>query len=281
MAQFKKSTPKKNKWYDNNASQWKREDCSKQFPSIEARSRSSSQWNDDYIYCSTDFNHKFKDKRVLIIGGGQSTIELDWQNQKRDFTWSLNNCHLSENLKGTKIDLVLLGNAVNLEDSKLHEFFDKHKPFIGFEPHKKYTEQNKKLAKKWFKKYNYGTSKKYLNEEMYEKYGNLMFYSMCKFHSGIGIGSRAAILAASLGVKEMYLVGFDGPKSNIDKKHAFEKDKDASYLPNSYQRLTPDNMMKRYSQGYKHLAKILKPYNIKVINLAADRPYNIVKHILD
>ena len=52
---------------------------------------------------------KYKDKNLLILGAGQSTIDVNWKNLDYDYIWTCNDFFICDELLDDKIDLCVLG----------------------------------------------------------------------------------------------------------------------------------------------------------------------------
>lgn len=62
---------------------------------------------------------KYRDKRILIIGAGPSTELLtDEDVESHDFVWSCNHFYKHDKVGSLKLDLVSIGNEVNLSEVK-------------------------------------------------------------------------------------------------------------------------------------------------------------------
>jgi hypothetical protein len=154
----------------------------------------------------SDFN-KYKDSKVLVIGGGPSTNELDFGSTGADFLWSCNHFYLNPVLKNTKVDMAMIMGEPDIKSKEFLEYRNKFEPMIGFEIHNRW------------KGYPFDDYKKY-------------FLMHTDFYSKLGAGVRMIIFACALGVKEVYFVGLDGTSYIKKGEHAFEKGK--TTLPSFY-----------------------------------------------
>lgn len=187
---------------------------------------------DEHI-CRSDFNQfdKYHGKDILIVGGGPSTLNTDW-GHGYDYIWSCNHYFLCESLKNFKVDLAMIMPGVNLRNQDFLDRVYKDNPLIGIELHDR-----------WFGN---ESLRRFIDE-----YGDQnMFFSHTRFFGKLGIGARMLILAASLGVKSVSFIGFDGPS----RQHSFQKNK--YELPSG---ITEENAFEiykyQYTELYKHLAK--------------------------
>ena len=156
--------------------------------------------NSKIVYSDLKYFKEYKDKTVLMIGGGPSTKKLEIESVERDFTWSCNHFFLNPKLKETKVDLAMLMGEVDLETEEFLAYREKYEPYLGFEVHDR-----------WFGH----------EFDDYDKY----FTMHTKFYGRIGVGARMLIFASALGCKKVIFTGFDGPEYIFDGNHAFEPGK--------------------------------------------------------
>ena len=190
--------------------------------------------NNEIVYSNHPSLKKFKNSKILIIGGGGSTNKLLNFNKiekEYDYIWSLNTFFLHPILNQIPIALASFGPdtipAINSQLDYLNEF----NPLIFIEYHYK-----------WYGGSDRTKIIKYLNEEFYDL--NYLIFGQVKFYSLLGGGIRLIILACALGAKEILFIGFDGYKGYLDENpHSFElgkrslpsrlvlyQDKDARYF---------------------------------------------------
>ena len=154
--------------------------------------------------------NQYKDKSVLIIGGGPSTMEVDWQSVGVDFIWSCTNFFMNEDITSKKLDLVSLGNLQDYRDERLLSYLDSNTDC------KVLFEQN----------YLYPATLSN-NLDFINKYKNRIHYGQLdKSYTGIvGPPARMITLAANLGFKEIYFVGVDGFDPSLKNAHSFTDEK--------------------------------------------------------
>lgn len=161
----------------------------------------------EIVYSNKEDFKKYKGKKVLILGGGPSTLKINLEKQNYDYLWSCNHFFLSSALQNVKIDLAMLMAEVDPTREELIAYREKYKPYLGFEVHDK-----------WF-------SNKFDN---YDKY----FFMHSRFYSRLGVGVRMILFAAALGAKQVSFSGLDGYKPIYDGNHAFQPGKNT--LPSSF-----------------------------------------------
>ena len=62
---------------------------------------------------------KYKDKSILILGGGTSTLDTKWENLEYDYIWTCNDFYISDRLSNVKIDLTIISYNTNINDKRL------------------------------------------------------------------------------------------------------------------------------------------------------------------
>jgi len=162
----------------------------------------------EYIIQNFDELKKYKDKTILMIGGGPSTDQVDWKsmNIDYDYAWSCNNFYLRPGMDEIKVSLAFLGPTVELEDDRLIEYINENKTTCVFEA---------------------GISP-FRKPEEFENFKDACPNRSCYVHqryfSKLGTVARMVCLGTFLRAKKIYFVGMDGfPGKEGDKYvHAFE-----------------------------------------------------------
>lgn len=202
---------------------------------------------DGQIYRSdADFLDKYHGSKIVIIGGGPSTndyLEDQFLFDYYPYTWSCNNYFKNQFLKNCRVDLAMIMPGIDTRSKEFLDRIDRDCPDIGIELHDRWF-QSEKL------------------KELRCRYSEAhMFFSHTRFFGKLGVGARMLILAASLGVKEVSFIGFDGPV----KGHSFEEGK--FELPSQ---VSPEEAWKvykyQYDELYDHLAKYYPFTSVKSID---------------
>lgn len=157
-----------------------------------------------------NFNYKkYSGSSVLIVGGGPSTNEVKWENIKADFVWTCNDFYLNKKTLSTKFDLVALGNLVNFNNEALLEYLTINTECnILFELEYLYNQtltENQSFLERFKGRYYFGRNDK-------------------EYASLVGPPARLMMLAANVGVSEIYYVGVDGFDPDMKNRHAFTKE---------------------------------------------------------
>ena len=140
-------------------------------------------------------------KSVLVIGGGPSSKLLTEEKfNSYDYVFSCNHFYKNDFLFERKLNLVLVGDEVDLEDRRFTKYIQKFKPIVGFE---------------------HSTRSTYSILEFKKKHSNVFVY-LTRYFSRLGYVSRAMVLAKLFGAKKIDFIGMDGFNNNT---HYFEDDK--------------------------------------------------------
>ncbi len=236
---------------------WASTNLINQFPSLSTNLNTNSFISYKH---NEDFN-KFKNKKILIIGGGPSTNHLELKNLKTDHIFTANNFFLNKKLNTLKVDIAMVGAEIDTYSPEFIKYVETYHPWLGFEIHNK-----------WSTPINH----EYINTHLYNSY-NKLFCMQTRYYGCVGIGHRLLVLAMQLGASEISYIGIDGPAGMIEGKHSFEKNK--VKLPKLPYHLNVDNAKEIFTNAYKdfytHLKSDIK-YKGKLINLGENHPYNII-----
>tara|TARA_A100001515_G_scaffold31593_3_gene24618 strand:- start:10787 stop:11689 length:903 start_codon:yes stop_codon:yes gene_type:complete len=156
---------------------------------------------------------KYRDKKILIVGGGPTTNQCQWENLDVDYIWSCNHFFKHPKLKKYPVDLAFIGQEVQIYSEDFIEYVSKHNTKVGFE-----------LAGKWV---HHGTGVGWTIVPNYDIKNHFCFFT--RYYGWIGANWRQIILALFLGVKEIYFVGMDGYSFKTNPKdipHSFEPGKE-------------------------------------------------------
>lgn len=191
-------------------------------------------YNSELIFNQHPKLSSIKGKKVIIVCGGPSTSEVNWQSIDVDYTIVVNNFYKNDHYKNIKADFYSVGCEVDIEGKDFQKYLSKYKPFLLFEHHGRWQQM-----KAFFEKF-------------YKDYSDMSCF-FTRAYGKLGVGVRLIILCGFLEAKEIYFVGSDGcpglsvhKKAFIEEKHSFEKGK--SILP--YQ-INKENAYKIYYNQYK------------------------------
>ena len=77
---------------------------------------------------------KYKNKKILIVGGGQSTLDTKWENLDYDYLWTCNDFYKEERVLSQDIDLYALAFTTKLRDFPLIKKLRKSDTTVIYEP---------------------------------------------------------------------------------------------------------------------------------------------------
>lgn len=163
--------------------------------------------NSEYIYADIKEFDKFKDSKILVVGGGPSTMDFEWDHTQYDFIFSCNHFYKCPKLKDVKVDLTMLvGGELNLDDKNFLQYCQKYKPYFA--------------AEDWG-----GSIDKIKN--LNQLIPDRVFECVCRFQAKCcGVGPKVVILALVLGAKQVDFIGIDGVSKDHHKSqplsHSFE-----------------------------------------------------------
>lgn len=198
--------------------------------------------------------NSYKDKSILIVGGGPSSSLYKWENIKVDYIWTCNHFYLNKNLRNKKFHLILLGNQVDLNSSnrQLRNYIKIHKPLCCREV--------------------CGLSTKFTHSSIESYFKNDFVYYKTSHYCSLGVIPRMICFALSLNIKNIYFIGFDGkiPK-NEEFKHSFEIGKNIDKY--SFFIIKRDFVL-----FWDYILNLIKPI-CKFYNLGENYQYNMMSDI--
>lgn len=207
---------------------------------------------------------KYKDKNILILGGGQSTLDTKWENLPYDYIWTCNDFYLEPRLLEQEIDLYVLAFTTPLAEEKLLNKLTNSKTTVLYETSHY---RGKQLTSK-FKQFREAIQIPIHETELqFFKDTNRPAYKS-------GAAFRLIQLALSTEAKTIYFAGFDGFNKDFSNIHAFTKHKglkdtdtrrDYEGHPMSYLSIFTDafNVIKGV-KGYERLQNLGEGYDYNI-----------------
>ena len=192
---------------------------------------------------------KFKDKNILILGAGTSTLDTKWENLDYDYIWSCNDFYISKRLKNIKIDLITIGYNTDITNRNFQKRLIKDNPLILIEPHHYREKVNSQELKDFNSKFD-------------------VYWVDIPLNSIAGAASRLVKLALMCHAKNVYFAGVDGFNKSFTNKHAFTE----------HIGLKDTDTRREYSIYYEGFIKCFKQYlqddYSKLQNLGEGYDYN-------
>jgi hypothetical protein len=189
--------------------------------------------------------NKYRNKKIIIVGGGPSTIDINWENLDFDYIFSCNQFYLCDKLKHKHVEIASLINRIF--DEPLHDELMIHlnnTTYPSIEPYHSH------------KIYNFPTF-----QEFFFKYQNQCIFFDTVFQNKSGAAPRLALLAAALHPNTIYMVGIDGMINNTTK-HSFDK-----HLLGPRDRNSLNDINNAHVEFSKYFYTLTKELNIKLFNL--------------
>lgn len=158
---------------------------------------------------------KYKDKNILILGGGQSTLDTKWENLPYDYVWTCNDFYLEPRVVEQEIDLYVLAFTTPLQEERLLNKLTNSKTTVLYETSHY---RGKQLTPKFKKFLETIQIPVHETELQFFKDVNRPAYKS-------GAAFRLIQLALSTEAKTIYFAGFDGFNRDFSNIHAFTKHK--------------------------------------------------------
>ena len=202
---------------------------------------------------------KYKDKTILVLGGGTSTLDVKWENLDFDYVWTCNDFYLENRILQVPIDLYLLAYTTDLSNKKLVYKLKQERPTIIYEP----THYRGKQYSNEFRDFveNIGTAVAVRDIKTIEDLSRPALKSGAMF--------RLIALALQTEAKQIHFVGFDGFNKEFSNRHAFTKHtglKDTD---------TRRDWTKHYKEVFIDAYNILIPFSDRLQNLGEGLDYNL------
>lgn len=158
---------------------------------------------------------KYKDKNILILGGGQSTLDTKWENLPYDYLWTCNDFYLEPRVLNQEIDLYVLAYTTPLKEERLINKLKGSNTTVLYET----SHYRLKQTTSGFRDF-----KNQIGIPVHET--ELQFFKETTrpaYKSGAAF--RLIQLALSTEAKIIYFAGFDGFNREFSNIHAFTKHK--------------------------------------------------------
>lgn len=215
--------------------------------------------NSESIYQKHECLDKIRGSKVLVIGAGPSSSDVEYKIGDYDCVVSCNHFYKMEKLRGVPMHMVFVGDEVNLKDPEFVEYISNNShTTLCFE--------------------NIGRSKQEL-KMFKEKYKNQVMWAHTRYHSKIGAVTRIVSFLSTLAPKSISIVGMDGyiPKSLQEThSHSFQKTKNQT---GTYESLYEEQkILNKYKRQYLEFWDYILHdvgKSIPYINLGHGHPCNL------
>lgn len=215
-----------------------------------------------------NFQKKYTGQDILIIGGGTSTLDTQWENivTPSTYIWTCNDFYMNDRVLDSKIDLYQLAYTTKLSDNdKLINKLKKDKPLTYYEPDHYRRKENSKEFKTFEKNIEAAIP------GMHIDLGTIKDTPASKS----GAVFRLILLASTTKARNIYFVGFDGFNKDFSNCHAFtgHRGLKKSDTRRDYDGNNPLSYVNIFTEAYRYLAS-LENKNI-LQNLGEGLDYNI------
>lgn len=207
---------------------------------------------------------KYDNKTILIVGGGTSTLDRRWDNISYDYLWTTNQFYLQNRVLRKKVDLITIGENVELTNETFIQKVKDDKPTCIVEPY------HTPLVGLELNDFCIATNVEALRYDIKPPAG--VPHDAVSMRAGSAL--RLILLAMQTTAKEILFVGFDGHTKEFDNPHAFTgyKGPTKRQLAATYDE-RDISVVNRFEGAYRLLASL--PGFHRLQNLGEDLKYNI------
>ena len=195
---------------------------------------------------------KFKDSKILIVAGGPTAVERQWDPSDYDYVFSCNHFYLNEKLNKHDVAYAIFAGEVALEpkNKRLIEYLNTNSTTICLD------DRVSNLAhERPHKRQKAANIISFLNKE----YPDQHMFAHFRYRSKVGTGTRLILSAILFGAKQIHFVGVDGmaPDTKIGDlhNHAFQKGKKYNS-----QNLQYDRWRRHYTAFWHYVVNGLKAH---------------------
>ena len=91
--------------------------------------------NQEIVYKDLPELEKFKGSKVLIVGGGPTANQTNWNSQDYDYVFSCNHFYLNEKLNSTDVALATFTTETDFSEAntELHRYLENNSTIVCFE----------------------------------------------------------------------------------------------------------------------------------------------------
>lgn len=216
--------------------------------------------NCDCIVSLPEKYSKFKNKKIMIVSGGPSSKEVNWDKINYDYLWTVNEFYKNEELSRKQIDLLYLSSIVDFENQHLVESIENTEALLTFPLVTNYIQDNVELSR---------------IENLTSRFEENSSYNYTRYSSTLGVGYKLIVLAIFSGASEIYTVGNDGFVSK-NMKHAFDGNKQS---PNWYLQHGDRFQDRQFVIFWDYIKTLQDSFGFKIYNLGEGKDYNISSSI--
>jgi len=151
--------------------------------------------NNEIVYLDLPQIKEYKDSKILIVGAGPTSAEVEWDPKNYDYIFSCNHFFLYDKMKDIDVSFVTSTQEVNKSENahEFHEYMKNNSTIICFD------DRMQEKGKEEF-----AITK--------EKYPDRSMYLHTRFRAKNGSCAKLLVIATLFGAKEIHVVGMDGMK---------------------------------------------------------------------
>jgi hypothetical protein len=196
----------------------------------------------------------------MIVSGGPSSKEVNWDKINYDYLWTVNEFYKNEELSRKQIDLLYLSSIVDFENQQLAESIKNTEALLTFPLVTNYIQDNVDLS----------TIRSLTN-----RFKENSSYNYTRYSSTLGVGYKLIVLAIFSGASEIYTVGNDGFVSK-NMEHAFDGRKQS---PGWYLQYGDRFQDRQFVIFWDYIKTLQDSFSFKIYNLGEGKDYNISSSI--
>ena len=168
-------------------------------------------YRDEEIMCSAKLKEMIENKKVLVIGGGPTTLSSNWNPEDYDLVVPCNHFFLKDEYKGLNVPLAFIGGDEVDSSSDNYQLYDYAKnsdTVFCFENRSRPAEELRNFQR---------------------NFPDQSLFMHTRYRSKIGTVPRIVVAMSLLGASEVHVAGMDGfkktEKLGDEAEHAFEPGK--------------------------------------------------------
>lgn len=208
--------------------------------------------NEELAISENNFD-RFRNKKVLVVGGGPTTNEIQWSPADYDYILSCNHFFKHPVLLDVGVAVGLLSPEVNVNSEEFKKYWSEHPETI-------FCFDNPEVKKDTI-------------QTLLERDSTRVVVATTRYKSDIGSVPILLILATLFKAAIIHVVGMDGmppgKTTGDDAAHSFEPNKEMRSIHYNYN---------KYVEYYRQLWGYLRDdigRDTKFVNLGHGHPYNI------
>ena len=209
-------------------------------------------YTQEVMYSNLDALEKFKNSKILVVAGGPSATERQWDPDDYDYVFSCNHFYLNKKLNKIDVAYAILGDEVDMSlgNDRMNDYLRTNSTIVCLD--NRVTNLAHQLPRKRNKA---RETISFLNKQ----YPNRHMFIHFRYKSKVGTGTRLILSALLFGARQIHFVGVDGmaPGTKVGDvhNHAFQRGKKFN-SPN----LSYDRWRRHYTAFWHYMINELKAH---------------------